>query len=190
MSPSRPFRLVVRGPMGLLAGLFLFLGAARAESPPPILPGLWEVRSQQLLNGRPMPDMSEQIRKMPPAVQAQMREQMRAKGVDLGGDGAVRTCHTRESIAQSRWRDAEGSGRCTTEPRQTGGSHWTWHSACKNPDMEIDGEAVFADPKAYTVTLDMRPTSGARAGQAMRMVMKARWLEADCGSVAPIRPRP
>ena len=105
----------------------------------------------------------------------------------MAADGKLKVCHTQESLAQDRWRQAPGS-QCQTDAVKVSGTRWTWHSVCKDPDVEGDGVATFTSPQAYTVTLDMRPTSGARAGRVMHMVSEARWLSADCGKVQPLKP--
>ena len=76
----------------LAAGLLL-LAAATAQATD-IRPGLWEFRSTRM-SAAGMPDMSaqmaemqKQMKNLPPETQRMLQQQMAARGVQLGKDGA------------------------------------------------------------------------------------------------------
>ena len=180
----RPHRHACR----LFCVFALVTGAAHAEAPP-IQPGLWEVISTRTMNGKPMPDPMAQFKKMPPAMQAQMKAQMAQRGVGAGQDGKTRICYTPEMLAQDRWRQPQGGTQCTTTPNQASATRWTWHTQCLNPPMEADGEAIFHSRTAYTVHLDMK-RMGPKGADTMRMTMQSQWIKTDCGAVKPLPKRP
>ena len=67
-------------------------------------------------------------------------------------------------------------------------SSWKWHSVCTQPEMTIDGEAIFANPENYSVhtTTTMKRSEELKTSQ--RTVL-AHWLGADCGDLKPFDPK-
>ena len=101
----------------LAAGLLL-LAAATAQAAD-IRPGLWEFRSTRM-SAAGMPDMSaqmaemqKQMKNLPPETQRMLQQQMAARGVQLGKDGAVRSCITPEQARQDNIYTGKTDGGCT-----------------------------------------------------------------------------
>lgn len=160
-------------------------GVAAQPSAPPIKPGLWQVQSEREVDGRKAPDPMERMKNLPPEARRQMEATMKQRGVDMGQGGVQKICHTRESLDQGRWRG--DSARCKTELTSRSAAAWTWRSVCTSPESEMEGEARFTSPEAYTVkTLLTMKRSG--QAQTMRMLVNARWLGADCGELKPLQP--
>jgi hypothetical protein len=172
--------------VGLVAGL---TGMATAQTPPPIKPGLWQVRSERELDGQKqqMPDMSERMKNMPPEARQRMEAMMKERGVDIGGGGDMKICLTKESLDQERWRDERGT--CKTDFSSRSGSTWKWRTTCQEPVSETDGEAAFSNPENYVVKTTTKLTMQG-ATRTTRMTLTSRWLGADCGDVKPVNPRP
>jgi hypothetical protein len=174
----RPFRL-------RLASLGLLLSshgiAVQAQNAPPIKPGLWEVHSERLVNGQPMPDMAQRMKDMPPEARARMEAAMKARG---GPNGGMKICHTKESLDQGRWQEAQT--RCKTDVGSRSGSVWKWHSSCAEPmASETDGEVTFTSPESYAVKTSTTMTMKGQA-RSSQMTMTAKWLGSDCGTVKPV----
>ena len=169
----------------LLAITMLAAGYAQAQDTPPIKPGLWEVRSERAVDGKPAPDMSRSLENLPPAVRKQVEATMRSKGVALGPGGVHQICHTRESLDQSAWLGQQGS--CTTDITSRSARSWKWRSTCKQPAMEGDGEALFAGPERYTVRSAMTMAVDGKA-QTTETTVTAKWLGASCGDLKPMQP--
>ena len=163
-------------------------GAAQAQTAPPIKPGLWRVHSEREVDGRKtqMPDMSERLKNMPPEARKQIEAMMKQRGVDMSGGGDMRICLTKESLDQGYWQGHQGS--CTTDFIRRSGSTWTWHTSCREPVSETDGEARFSGPENYRVktatTMNVRGEP-----KTSRMTLTSTWLSADCGDVKPVVPR-
>lgn len=178
---------------GSLVGAAVVAGAAGiayAQAAPPIKPGLWQVQTQQETDGQTaqMPDMSEHLKNLPPETRKQVEAMMKERGVDMSaGGGAVRICLTKESLDRGQWQHHQGS--CKTDFTSRSGSTWKWHTSCREPASETDGEATFSGPESYTVKATTT-TSAQDHPRATRMTMKSNWLGADCGDVKPITPRP
>jgi hypothetical protein len=165
--------------------------AAHAQVPP-MKPGLWEVTPEsQQLNGKPLPDvstqMAEQLKRMPPEMRARMEAQMKAQGIQMtpgaGGKGmTVRTCITKEMLAENRWQGTDG--RCQHTLLKPSGNTWNWKFRCTEPQSEGEGSTTFEGSEAYRSVLHM---TTARNGQkqTMDMTHKARWIGSDCGSIQP-----
>lgn len=186
-----PFRLPRVALMALSSLCVLPLSTAHAEAPP-IKPGLWEITTEnQLLDGKPMPDvsaqMAEQLKKMPPEMRKQMEAHMKSQGVQLapGGRAAVRLCLTREMLDQDRWQNAQG--QCQNTGTSRSGKAWSWKFKCTQPPGEGEGTTTFQGPDAYTSEMKMHTQ---RQGQAHEMTLRhrGRWIGADCGDVKPITP--
>ncbi len=164
------------------------VGIAYGQAPP-IKPGLWQVHSEREVDGQrqQMPDMSERMRNMPPEVRQRMEAMMKERGVDMARGGDMRICLTKESLDRERWRDERGT--CKTDYSSRSGNTWTWHTSCREPASETDGEATFASSESYTVKTTTRMNVQGEA-RASRMTLASKWLGADCGDVKPITPRP
>ena len=174
----------------ILIGLIACAAELALAQAPPIKPGLWQVRSEREVDGQKqqMPAMSERMKTLPPDVRQQMEAMMKARGVDMsGGGGDMRICLTKESLDQERWRDERAT--CKTDYSSRSGNTWKWHTTCREPVAETDGEATFSSPEDYTVKTT---TQMAIQGQprTTRMTLTSKWLGADCGDVKPINPRP
>ena len=165
----------------------------RAEAPP-IKTGLWEITTEsQMLDGKPMPDVSaqlnEQLKKMPPEMRKQMEAHMKAQGVQMvaGGKGpAVRICLTKAMLDQDQWQ-GRADGHCQNTGTSRSGNTWSWKFKCTQPPSEGEGSTTFQGSDAYVT--DMRVNTE-RQGKPHQMAMKhkGRWLGADCGDVRPITP--
>jgi hypothetical protein len=176
---------------------FMLLAAAappaHAEAPP-IKAGLWEITPEsQMLDGKPMPNMSaqlaEQLKKMPPEMRKQMEAHMKAQGVQMvadGGQPAVRMCLTKAMLDQGQWQK-KADGQCQNTGTSHSGNTWSWKFKCTQPPSEGEGSTTFQGSDAYLTEMNMNTQ---REGKAHRMSMKhrGRWLGADCGDVKPLNP--
>lgn len=186
----RPTTVAATGLMWALA--LLSSTAARAETPPPIKPGLWEItQDSQQLNGQAMPDVSSQMaqamKDMPPQMRKQMEAQMKSRGVQMGagpgGKTSVRTCLTKEMLDQNRWQKNEAN--CKSDIVSRSGSTWKWKVTC--PEASGDGTTTFSSNEAYSTQMHMTMMQEGRQ-QTMDMKHQAKWLGADCGTVKPVTP--
>lgn len=172
----RRFRLASLVPLLCCHGL-----AAQAQTAPPIKPGLWEVQSERLVDGKPMPDMAQRMKDLPPETRARMEAAMKGR---VGPGGAMRICHTKESLDQGRWQESPQT-RCKTDFGSRSGSRWNWHSSCTEPmASQTDGEAIFTSPESYTVKTSTTMTMKGQP-RTSQMTISAKWLGSDCGAVKP-----
>ena len=162
--------------------------SAQAQDAPPIKPGLWQVKNDMRMpDGSPMPDMREHLKKLPPDMRRQMEARMKQQGVDLsGGLGDMKVCLSRQSLEQNNWQGQQGN--CKTEVLSRSATTWKWRSVCTDPQAQIDGEAVFASPEAYTMKTVMTRTADGQTRTA-RMTTESKWLGSDCGDLKPMAPR-
>jgi len=159
---------------------------AAAAQTPPIKPGLWQVHSEREVDGQKAPDMTAQLKDLPPETRRQMEAMMKARGVDASGGGDPKICFDKESLDAGRWRNEQGS--CKTDFSAQTPSRWAWKSVCTQPMASTSqGETVFTSPQSYTtkvttaMTVNGKPTT-------TRMTMTSKWLAADCGDVKPVKP--
>lgn len=164
-------------------------GAAPAQSRPPIKAGLWEVKQTREMNGQKMPDMGEHLKNMPPEARKRMEEQMRQRGVEMGGGSTTaKLCLSEESLSRDDWTSAGAEHGCKTEILSRSATAWKWRSTCGGqPPTVAEGETRFQGDTGYTTVID---ATSNRQGQPhrMHMEMQGKWLGADCGKLKPIVP--
>jgi len=152
---------------------------------PPIKPGLWEVQSEASAGGQKTTQPADRLQNLPPAVRAQVEASMKQKGIAVGAGGLSKICFTKESMDPARWGNAAS---CKTDYGARTNASWKWHSVCSQPEMTIDGEAIFASPESYTVNSTMTMKLRGESKTSQRTV-RARWLGADCGDLKPFDPK-
>lgn len=163
------------------AALFAVSASTHAQTAPPIKTGLWQMQVEQ--EGAPaMPDMSEQLKKMPPEQRKQVEAMMKERGVDVSG-GGLKMCISKESLEQNTWQGPQG--QCSTEVLSRSASSWRWRSTCSEPKAESEGEAIFASPESYTVK-STTTVSFQGAPKTVRSTIRSTWLGADCGGLKPM----
>jgi len=178
--------------LGSLITIFVVAGAhgvARAQTAPPIKPGLWQVQSQREVDGQrsQMPDMSEHLKNMPPETRRQMEAMMKQRGVDMSGGSMndMKICLSKDSVDPSQWQRNQGT--CTTDYVTRSSSTWKWHTSCREPAAETDGEAYFTSSDSYTVKTATTMTVQGQT-RTTRMTLNSKWLGPDCGDVKPVTP--
>jgi len=152
---------------------------------PPIRPGLWEVKSEGNVDGKKKPPPADRLQGLSPATRAQVEAAMKERGVAMGPGGVTRICFNRESMDPARWGEAAS---CKTEYGARSNSSWKWHSVCAQPEMTIDGEAIFANAENYSVHTTTMMKRGDEVKTSQRTV-QAHWLGADCGDLKPFDPK-
>lgn len=157
------------------------LGMAAAGHAADIRPGLWEFRSTRM-NIAGLPDMSSQMAQMqehlknlPPDMRRMAEQQMAARGVSLGKDGAVRSCITPEQAKQDNIYSGKTEGNCTLGNVVKAGNTVTGRLTCTQPDASGDFNARVDGPEHFTTRVNMRSPRG-----DMQVETDARWVSAQC----------
>ena len=178
--------------LGSLITIFVVAGAhgvAGAQTAPPIKPGLWQVRSEREVDGQrsQIPDMSAHLKNMPPETRRQMEAIMKQRGVDMSGGNMndMKICLGKDSVDPSEWQRNQGT--CTTDYVTRSSSAWKWHTSCREPAAETDGEAHFTSSDSYTVKTATTMTIQGQT-RTTRMTLNSKWLGPDCGDVKPVTP--
>lgn len=167
----------IRVRIAVTAALAICAGAALAQVNV-MKPGLWEMRMASPEMDAARVQMKAQMEKMPPEQRAQMEKMMSKSGAAMTGDGAIRICHT----AQTLQRDGLAKTESGCEVKHgTRGAVSVFDMTCKN------GRSGHGE---FTVTPDSikgvyEGTDPARPGK-MRVEQSGRWLGADCGSIKPL----
>jgi hypothetical protein len=174
-------------PLALLLLLSVHL-AAPAQNRPPIKAGLWEVQHSREVNGEKAPDLSEQLKNLPPEARKRMEAHMRQRGVEMGGSsGVMKMCLSEQALSRDDWASGGGS-HCKTEVLSRGAGVWKWRSTCGGtPPTTAVGETRFQGDTAYTTVVDI---VSQRQEQPLKthLEMRGSWLSADCGQIKPIVP--
>lgn len=168
--------------------------AAMPSSAQNIKPGLWEINNKmQSSNGQleqAMAMMHEHMANMSPQERKQMADLMASNGVQMptpGANGAMvlKMCMTKEMAARKEI-PFQQHGNCTHKQSPMVGNTMKMSFTCTQPQASGEGQVTFQGDSAYAVK--MRVTSAAQGKpETMNMDATARWLGADCGSVAPAR---
>jgi hypothetical protein len=175
----------------LLSAAVAFGGAfAQSLSPLPEL-GLWEERTQLLINGK---DLMAQLRESQAAmlknVPAHQRAAAQAQMHQATSD-TQRECLTKEDAAE--WKDPrkalasmERESQCRFDLVNVSGSVLQFKGRCKDPDGftgDVAGNLTMAGPRAYTWTYSGKGRmAGAEGGGPveMKMTSSARSVAARC----------
>lgn len=162
-----------------------FAGTVRAQTPPPIKPGLWHIQSERELDGKKMPDPADQFRNLPPQARQQMEAMLKQRGVETSGGGGIKICQTKETLSKQDWQQTTPT-QCKTEVTSQTPQRWSWESVCSAPMASTSkGETIFQSSEAYTANVKTVSDRGGKT-QTMTMRMAGRWIGADCGDVKPI----
>jgi len=175
--PARA-RLARFDPRLTLAGCLL-MAAAPAIAQPVLKAGLWEVQMKNAEMDAAMKQFQAQIAAMPPAQRAQMEKALGERGAGLGAGGAIKVCHTADSLKQ-HGPVAEQSG-CTTRTSWRG-NNGSFEMSCKD-GRTGKGEFLMTGQDAYKGSFQM--TDPKRPGQGFQMEQTGRWVSTDCGKVKP-----
>lgn len=148
-----------------------------------IRPGLWEFRSTRLNIGG-LPDLSSQmaqaqqyLRSLPPDMRRMVEQQMAARGVSLGNDGAARSCITPEQAKSDTIYSGKTEGNCTLDKVVKSGSTVRGQLTCTQPTATGNFEAHVQTPERFTTRVHMNSQRG-----DMQMDTDARWLGPDCAA--------
>ena len=184
-------RSIVFGSLTVVCLVACGHGVVQAQTAPPIKPGLWQVRSEREVDGQTakMPDMSEHLKNMPPETRRQMEAMLKQRGVDMSGGGLndMKICLSKDSVDPDQWQRNQGS--CKTDYVSRGATTWKWHTSCREPASETDGEAHFTSSDSYTVKTATTMTIRGEP-RTTRMTLNSQWLGPDCGDLKPVTPRP
>lgn len=157
----------------------LLLAAAGSAQAADIRPGLWEFRSTRVSLGG-APDLSDKLRQqlanLPPDVQRQLRQQLAAQGVQLGTDGAVRSCITPEQARQDSVYAGRSDGNCTLASITKSGNQVRGRLNCSQPKGSADFETTLDGPERMSTRVNMHSAQG-----DIQMDTDARWIAA-CGT--------
>ncbi len=176
----------------VLAAACAVLAAAPAAAQT-MKPGLWEITNKMGGSGdmgAKMAAAQEQMQKamalMPPEQRKQMEKMMAQQGVNMapgqGGGMSSRICVTREMAARNEAPAAQSD--CKQEQMQRSGNTTKFRFTCGNPPSTGEGEVTVHNPESYTMKMNVT-----QKGKNERMTMEARgkWLNADCGSLKPLK---
>ena len=173
----------MKKPLAIAVACIAF--AAQAQT---IQPGLWELKHDMRMPGRPdvaaqMAQMREQMKNLPPQARKQMEQQMASMGVGLNPDGAIRNCVSPEEARQDVIREGDKKDDCTYTKVSRTGNVWRGRMVCTNPPSQGDFTTTLHDRKHYTTEAVI---TGQDKGRPTRMEMKmdARFVSADCGALA------
>lgn len=168
--------------LSLVFGVAALCLAAAAQAAD-IRPGLWEFRSTRLNLGG-LPDMSSQVaqlpqylKNLPPDMRRTIEQQMAARGVAMGSDGAVRSCITPEQAKHDNIYSGKVEGNCTLADVVKSGNTVTGRLTCTQPDATGDFAAHLDGAEHFTTRVNMKSAQG-----DMQVETDARWLSAECAA--------
>lgn len=172
--------------------LVVALGALCVSAPAQaadIRPGMWEFRSTRMIVGG-MPDMSSQMAQMqqhmknlPADMRRTIEQEMAARGVSLGKDGAVRSCITPEQAKQDNIYSGKVEGNCTLTEVVKTASSVKGRLTCTQPDASGTFAARIDGPEHFSTRVDMKSPRG-----DLQMETDARWVSAQCAAPQAVVP--
>ena len=177
---SAPFkRLTHSAAFALFAALLLGGPVGEVGAQPALKPGLWEMQIKNPEMEAALKQMQQQMAAMPADQRAQMEKMMSQKGAAMGTGGAMRVCHSADSLKQ-RGPVNEEPG-CTTRT-QWAASGGTFEMTCTD-GRKGKGEFSMIGSDAYRSSFEM--TDPKMPGKPFKMEQTGRWISADCGNLKP-----
>jgi hypothetical protein len=168
-----------------LSGALLFGGfVGEVGAQPALKPGLWEMQIKNPEMEAALKQMQQQMAAMPAEQRAQMEKMMSQKGAAMGSGGAMRVCHSADSLKQ-RGPVSEEPG-CTTRT-QWAASGGTFEMTCKD-GRKGRGEFSLIGSDAYRSSFEM--TDPKMPSKPFKMEQTGRWVSADCGNLKPVGSTP
>ena len=157
------------------------LGMTAAGYAADVRPGLWEFRSTRMnIGGLPdvspqMAQMQQHLNSLPPDMRRMVEQQMAARGVTLGNDGAVRSCITPEQATQDSIYSGKSDGNCTLGRVVKTGNTVSGSLTCTEPEATGDFEARVDGPEHFTTRVNMKSPR-----TDIQIETDARWVSARC----------
>lgn len=149
-------------------------------------PGLWQVEQKLELPADQQKQMDEarrQLAAMPAAQRKQMEAMLAQKGlqIDLAAGGQkAQICLSQNDIARDE-APVDRRDDCKYDTRRAGAT-MTVNYQCSQPVSKGEIVVTSVSPERYTMKMVGTDAKGAR----MAMTGEGRWLQADCGKLAPI----
>ena len=159
----------------------LLLGAlgGGAFAQPALKPGLWEMQIKNPEMEAALKQMQQQMAAMPAEQRAQMEKMMSQKGAAMGSGGAMRVCHSADSLKQKGPVNEEPGCTTRTQWAASGGS---FEMNCAD-GRKGKGEFTLIGSDAYRSSFEM--TDPKMPGKPFKMEQTGRWISADCGNLKP-----
>ena len=150
-----------------------------------LLPGLWEFTPRNLeVDGQSLPDLDRLLvglEHLSGVQREQLLDQLARQGVQLAGR-AVQLCLDEARLHTTDFVLPQGSG-CRPQLTERGERLWRFAFDCR--DAQGEGETQSLSEREFVPRLDGRfALHTTRPGHG-RLESHARWLGADCGSLAP-----
>lgn len=146
-----------------------------------IKPGLWEIQTKTTVDGRPMPDIGEMMKNLPPEAQKQMEARLARQGVGAGFNAlGMQACVTPEMADRNNAPVAHAD--CTTEYSGRSGNKQSFRINCPRTGVVGEGETIFESSESYTTHMKTSVRRGTHL-QATTMETHAKWLGPNCGQM-------
>ena len=160
---------------------FSLIAISASAQVAPIKPGLWQIQMSRETNGQKSPDLSERLKKMPPARRAQIEAAMKQRGIDASGN-TIKVCQTREMLDSSKFVNPLPDCKTTYSSRTN--SSWKSHTSCSKSHLESDNEITFSGSESYSVKTTSTLQSAGQT-KTTHMTRRGKWLSEDCGDIKP-----
>lgn len=149
-----------------------------ATAAPVMKPGLWEINTQNQMEGMQMPAMPA----LPPEQMAKLKE-MGIKMPAAGGNTmgfTVRHCVTKEEAEQGVPPQGKNEEKCTPTNVKRDGNKVSWSVECTGAHPASgSGSVVYESPESYKGNMTVN-TKGAQA-MTMKSSYTGKWVSATCG---------
>lgn len=156
-----------------------------------IKPGLWETTNK--MTGSPEVEqiatlLQQQLGSMPPEQRKMMEDMMAKKGMGVGGVSGngitVKFCITKE-MADRRQIPVQNQADCTQTISEQTSHGMKVKFACAQPPSSGEGHISFTGDSAYTMTMKINTVNRDKP-YATTINGSGKWLNSDCGNIAPL----
>lgn len=171
MKPSQLLSTTIAA-LGLVAATAVYAGETT--------PGLWEIQVEGSANqNEQMAQAMKELQNMDPEQRKMMESMMAGMGINLSKPNVIQTCITPEE-AKKREIELQDDQDCKQEILEKSDSRIKIKFKCD--DSEGTATVIFNGNKAYETTIDSTVMEDGQKKQ-VRQSLKAKWVQADCGSI-------
>jgi hypothetical protein len=144
-------------------------------------PGLWEINTQNQMDGAAMPAMPN----IPPEQMAKLKEMGIKMPAAMGGPGGmnftIRHCVTKEEAESGVPPQSKDDNKCTPTSVKRDGNKVSWSVQCTGAHPASgSGSVVYESPESYKGNMSVSAKDAQYGAMTMKTSYSGKWLAAAC----------
>jgi hypothetical protein len=178
--------------VGFASALLLFCAPEASAQMSPRKPGLWEIKTRTLIDGK-VQERSLAYDRLDKQDQSKVQEAMAKRGMKLMSDGddgrTIQMCLSQQQATKrpELFGSTMRKGGCvaTEVGRKDGDKTALYEFVCTGnfPGSGL-GEMTLESPQKYSGWTQVKQAEAGKPARTIRNEVKAKWVKTDCGNLA------